>query len=249
MMMQRFSRFGATLAILLTAAVWLVGCSRKAARPEFPLTEETVTAALENAGLDWTVTEIDDTSGGTTPRSAISFRRGETETDQNSAFITSFVSEDFGRTLQLLLRVPGGSGATAVILDWADMEGVFELSLLLYGGFDDCNELYQAAAATELPLAETTLFQGALSGGYCYVTSTPSLATYSAEPSQGCTLQLLMFESEDAFNTRNMLNAAAGRAYQAAKAKGPEAVEEYLAKVMSGDKKTRDAYLAPFMEP
>lgn len=77
----------------------------------------------------------------------------------------------------------------------------------------------------------------------------PSLESYNAAPSQGCTLQLLIFESEAAFNARNALNAAANRAYQAAKAKGPEAVEEYLLKVMSGDKKTRDDYLAPFMEP
>ena len=248
MMRHRFSRFGVALAMLLTTAVWIAGCSHAAARPEFPLTEETVTAALEKAGLDWTVTEIDDIPAGTTPRSAISLRRGEIETDQNSAFITSFVSEDFGRTLQILLRKPGGSGATAVIPDWDDMERMFELSLLLYGGFDDCSELYKAAAVTELPLAETTLFHGALSGGYCHVTSTPSLASYSEAPSQGCVLQLLLFESEAAFNTRNALSAAANRAYQAAKAKGPDAVEEYL-EAMSGDKKTRDDYLAPFMEP
>lgn len=159
------------LCALLATVALLVGCQKKdlLPQPEFPLSEAALTAALEEAGLAWSIEQVDELTKGTDKGVTYSLHRPESGRDYNSVFINSYDSKEFGRRLQIYFREPQNrewrqeEKKAAVWEDWREM---LMLVARLYGGFEDTKEIYRACSAVELPQDTNTLWQGTLTGGY-----------------------------------------------------------------------------------
>lgn len=187
-------------AVLLLSA--LAGCQKKdAARLEFPLSEEALAGALEELGLSWTVEDKVENVDGADRSVSYSLHRPDSGVDFNTLFINTYETEEYGRRLQLSMRVPEkdvydeGDPAWENWWETEDWKAAIRLAAHLYGGFEDDEELYDAYSAEELPAEDYILWEGMLTGGYCRITTSELIGSW--RPSDGTTLEIHIYESEE----------------------------------------------------
>ncbi|MCI8304691.1 MAG: hypothetical protein HFF52_08700 [Lawsonibacter sp.] len=204
---MRLSKLHTRLLVyaVLAPVLLLAACQKQELlpKPEFPLSEEAVIAAVTAQGLDWTVS-WNEQQGQTDTKTVYSLLQPESGREFGTVFITSSQTEELGRYL----------GAALVISrtqlqwpleephSWEEWKDLFKLSARLYGGFEDEEEIYRACAKEELPLEETTLWEGALTGGYCRVKASAPIQDWSPFAGGGLTynIHVDLFEREDAYH-------------------------------------------------
>ena len=156
------------LLIFTLSAVLLSACQSKETlpQPEFPLSEETISAALTEQGLDWSIDQ------GHTPADSSStflLLRPESGKEYGDLSVTAWETQDEGRYLNITRIISKKDLTTGESHSWEDWKDIFVLSTRLYGGFASAEELYETCSGTELPLDEPILFEDQLTGGWCRV--------------------------------------------------------------------------------
>lgn len=188
--------------LFLAATILLCfnGCSRKMMpQPEFPLSEEVLTAALKETGLPWDIVQADESSDKEPVSITYSLHIPEMDEGCNNVFINSYCSDEFGRRLQIFFHEQQNKQYWLVEdnASWEDWHEVLVLIAHLYGGFEDAEEIYRVCSTEEMPRDTNVLWEGTLTGGYLrIVTSNPM------KPERlklGNTLMFTLYESEDAY--------------------------------------------------
>lgn len=193
----------ALVCVFLTVVTLLAGCQQKETlpRPEFPLSEETLVAALDETGLLWSIKQTDKATVGTMKKITYSLYRPESGRDYNSVFILSYDSDELGRRLQILFHEPQNkqwwTEEKESVACWEDWRDMLVLVARLYGGFEDAEEIYRACAAVELPKDEHLLWEGTLTGGYFYMQTQNHMKPERF--SMGNTVSFNVYESEQAY--------------------------------------------------
>ncbi len=164
-------KFGSLFLALALAALCLAGCGGKEtlAKPEFPLTDEAITAALAQAELEWVIDPEGTHPGeeGTvlhTLRAPDGTLRGGT--------LSSVVDGKRYLSMTLPTNAADTDPAAPRPFTWADWEQALRLAALLYGGFEDAGELYDAFSQEPADLSEGRMtWDKELSGVFCRVTA------------------------------------------------------------------------------
>jgi len=151
----------------------LIGCQETGMpRPDFPLEEEIVVAALEQTGLPGVISESETQSYA---EGHISYTlREQTGTNGMMTAISSALTEG-KRFLSIIFHSP--SVPEPPPFSWEDWKKQLVFASLLSGGFADEEELYRAFSEQEVPesgetdkwIAERYEWAAALPAGYCIV--------------------------------------------------------------------------------
>lgn len=204
--MGMFKFYTRSLTCAVLALVLLLSACQKQEvlpRPEFPLSEEAVTAAVTAQGLDWTV-NWNEPERQTDIKTVYGLLQPESGQEFNTVFITSAQTEELGRYLSTTLVIPRTQLQWPLEdpHNWEEWKDLLILSARLYGGFEDEEEIFQACAKEELPLDMTNLWEGSLTGGYCRVKTSEPIQDWSPFVGGGLTynLHIDLFESEDAYH-------------------------------------------------
>lgn len=186
--------------LLAAAAISVLVFSQKKdplPRPEFPLSEAALTAALEETGLAWSIEQADTFTSAADISISYSLNRPESGKDYNTFFVNSFDSEEYGRRLQIFFVEPQNRLWTYETVNdarWEDWRDTLVLVARLYGGFEDAEEIYRTCSAVELPKDNQILWQGALTGGYFRMTTKSPMKPDRF--SLGNTVSFNVYESE-----------------------------------------------------
>lgn len=151
----------------------LAGCQKNALpRPDFPLEEDTILAALEQAGLPGVISES-ETRSYVEGQMAYTLRDpaktyGDTENKVMVAGISSAITEG-ERFLSMIFSSAPGEPA-AFPFAWEDWEKQIVFTTLLFGGFADEEAVYRAFSGKKTPEDEESFeWKAQLPGGYCTV--------------------------------------------------------------------------------
>ena len=138
--MKRF--FGWWMAVCVVLA-GCCGCGRQGLPvPEFPLEADVVEAALERAGLPWTIAAEESWAEGHTVHTLH-------DPEGRMVAIVSSTGEPQGRMLRLsFLPSENDPYGVSVSLPAQDWEKAVILGTILYGGFAEEREVYTAFLAT-----------------------------------------------------------------------------------------------------
>lgn len=191
--------------VVLALVLLLPACQKQEVlpRPEFPLSEETITAAVTAQGLDWTV-NWNEQERQTDIKTVYGLLQPESGQEFNTVFITSAQTEELGRYLDTVLMISHTQLQWPLEEphSWEEWKDLLMLSARLYGGFEDEEEIFQACAKEELPLDKTTLWAGTLTGGYCQVRASTPIQDWSPFAGGGLmySIHVELFESEDAYH-------------------------------------------------
>lgn len=202
--MKLYIRIAIILASALLIGVLLVYDKQKEQllpRSVFPLSEETIAAALEISGLDWHIERIDqriveESTLGVT----YSLSVPNDKADYTTVFIDHYQSVRFGRRMQLIHYWNASRLAdlqTQGEISWADFQETLDFAARLYGGFQSADEIYQACRSSVLPENEGTLWKGPLTGGYCVIESRPAIQSWKT--AKGGRIYVTVYESESMF--------------------------------------------------
>lgn len=181
------------------------GCHKKEVlpQPEFPLSEKTLMELVQAQGLDWTLGQSGQAELADS-KSAYGLIRPETEKDFSTVMVTSARSDKIGRYLSAVLVISRDELQWPLEEphSWSDWKELLQLSARLYGGFEDDEAIYRACSETELSVEETLLWDGALTGGYCRISTSAPIQDWS--PYVGGKLVFYIyvdiFESTDAYH-------------------------------------------------
>lgn len=150
-------------------------------QPTFPLDEEVINVALEKSGLPGMLSESETTSWADGQRMHIVRSPTITYSDTIS---TEEASVNPSARLLIAgitsVTIEGERVLIAVFdqidvsdqMSWEDWKQQIVFATLLYGGFEDEEQVYQAFAGKELPYGENAFqrWDAQLLGGYCTVT-------------------------------------------------------------------------------
>lgn len=197
-------RVKAALWILLVSIAFQTGCQAPLplSQPDFPLSEEDIVAAVEAQELNWTIgqREQDETADHRTVYGLVQPESGK---NFSTIFVSTFQTEEIGRGLNMTLSISRDQlhWPLEEPHNWDEWKNLLKLSAQLYGGFEDDEEIYHACAATELPLEETLLWNGTLTGGYCRVRASKPIQNWSPFIGGGMVFYIFIdiFESEDSY--------------------------------------------------
>lgn len=176
----------------------LVGCQEKKTlpQPEFPLSEEALTTALEETGLSWSVGQKIEEERYT----IYAMHRPEDRADYNGVSIGTYNYEEIGRRLFITYLEPQNRELAAEdqpSASWSDLEEILVLIARLFGGFADAEEIYRACSSEDLPLNANFLWEGIIAGRYFYITTQRHM-----NPDRffkGNRIVFAMYESKDAY--------------------------------------------------
>lgn len=137
---------------------------------DFPLEPEVVSNALEKTGLAGEISESESSAQGK-GYSQYVIRRNieEHKAIESSEFIAniSTLERKDGRILYAVFN----QGNVSNQIEWEKWKKQILFATLLYGGFEDEKDVYQAFYGRELPDGKTSFrWDAQLSGGYCVVT-------------------------------------------------------------------------------
>ena len=170
----------------------------------FPLEEEVITATLEKVGLPGIISESETDS----------YRKGHihyvvrspTETyddTSNSVFLTDISSSNYEGERMLFTIFDQSIDSDQI--EWKDWKQQIVFATLLYGGFENEEDVYQAFLEKELPDGKTSFrWDAQLSGGYCRVSYTfRSHRTYDEDGfptrKQSASLRVDIYESYELY--------------------------------------------------
>ncbi len=205
-------KFGSLFLVLALVMLCLAGCGGKEtlAKPEFPLTDEAITAALAQAELDWVIDPEGTHSG---KEGTVLHNLRAPDGTLRGGTLSGVV--DGKRYLSMTLPINAADADAAPRpFTWADCEQSLRLAALLYGGFEDAHALYDAFSGESADLAEGPVtWDKELSGVSCRVTARSLEGTRL--PSGNVLLVISLYEGDlDALREK----------YANAKTDGPEIV-------------------------
>jgi hypothetical protein len=163
-----------TIMMLLTVAC---GAERQIMPvPDYPLDETAIAAVLQEVGLNWEITKLDEA-----PHEWITFHTF----DKDGAFIAHLVSntKDGGRFVHLALSKSHNNEYSLPEEEW---ERAIVLATLLYSGFESSHQIYhyfknefdtentlraplEQKSTTTFPFDERAIWQKIVNGVYCQV--------------------------------------------------------------------------------
>ena len=176
-------------------------------QPTFPLDEEVINVALEKSGLPGMLSESETTS----------WAEGQKMHIVRSPMITyadTISTEEAYANPSTRLLIAGISSVTiggervliAVFdqidvsdqMSWEDWKQQIVFATLLYGGFEDEEQVYQAFAGKELPYGENAFqrWDAQLPGGYCTVTFRTSNETSNPTQKRHAWMDVNIYESQ-----------------------------------------------------
>ncbi|WP_312634820.1 hypothetical protein [Oscillibacter sp.] len=198
------------LAVCVLGALFSLIGSKKDERFQttFPLEEEVITATLEKAGLPGIISESETDS----------YRKGHmhyvvrspTETydgTNNSVFLVDISSSNYEGERMLFTIFDQSIDSDQI--EWEDWKQQIVFATLLYGGFENEEDVYQAFLEKELPDGKTSFrWDAQLSGGYCRVDySSRSHTTYNEDGfptrKQSASLRVNIYESYELYQKLN----------------------------------------------
>ncbi len=162
----------ASLFLALTlVALCLAGCGGKEtlAEPEFPLTDEAITAALAQAELDWVIDPEGTHSG---EEGTVLHNLRAPDGTLRGGTLSGVVDGKRYLSMTLPINAADTDPAAPRPFTWADCEQSLRLAALLYGGFEDAGALYDAFSEEPADLSEGRMtWDKELSGVFCRVTA------------------------------------------------------------------------------
>lgn len=183
----------------------LSGCKKdERFQTNFPLEEEVITATLAKVGLPGIISESETASYREGHINYI--LRSPTETydgTNNSVLLASISSANYEgeRLLLTMFDQPVVSDQ----IEWEDWKQQIVFATLLYGGFDNEEDVYREFCGKELPDGQTSFnWDAQLSGGYCkvdYTTSSNTIYNEDGWPIQKRTasMRVNIYESSELF--------------------------------------------------
>lgn len=166
----------------------------------FPLEEEAITDALEKAGLPGTISESETESYREGHISYVVRDQEETyEGTDNSVLVASLGSATYEGERMLLTVFD--QRVDSEQMEWEDWKRQIVCATLLYGGFENEEDVYQAFLEKELPDEEASCeWKVELPEGYCRVTYSHRSNTSHNEDGfpvekQSATLRVNIYES------------------------------------------------------
>lgn len=168
-------------------------------RPEFPLTEETVNAALEQSGFPGEISSS-ETQSYQEGQIVYSLRDAtRTYVPGGNAVLSAGISSSFAdgeRFLQIVVPLPEQEEPEP--FDWEDLKPELVLAALLYGGFADEEEIYRSFCGEEFSEEQGWgQWTQDLTGGYCQVSVSRHRNPRTNQYRE--TRNLMIFESEEAY--------------------------------------------------
>ena len=183
----------------------LAGCKKDARfQTTFPLEKEAITATLEKAGLPGIISESETTSY--TEGHILYVVRSPTETydgTSNSVFLAGISSMNYEG--ERMLSTTFDQRVVSDQIEWEDWKQQIVFATLLYGGFENEEDVYRAFLEKELPDGKTSFgWDAQLSGGYCMVAySSRSHTTYNEDGfpirKQSASLRVNIYESYELY--------------------------------------------------
>ncbi len=170
----------------------------------FPLEKEVITATLEKSGLPGIISESETTSY--TEGHILYVVRSPTETydgTSNSVFLAGISSMNYEG--ERMLSTTFDQRVVSDQIEWEDWKQQIVFATLLYGGFENEEDVYRAFLEKELPDGKTSFgWDAHLSGGYCTVSySSRSHTTYNEDNfpirKQSAFLRVNIYESYELY--------------------------------------------------
>ena len=176
-------------------------------QPTFPLDEEVIIVALEKSGLPGILSESETTSLAEGQRMHIVRSPTITYSDTIS-------TEEANANPSTKLLIAGISSVTiegervlitvfdqidvSEQMSWEDWKQQIVFATLLYGGFEDEEQVYQAFAGKELPYGENAFrrWDAQLPGGYCTVTYRTSNETSNPTQKRHALMDVNIYKSQ-----------------------------------------------------
>ncbi len=175
-------------------------------QPTFPLDEEVIAVALEKSGLPGILSESETTS-------SVEGQRMHVVRSPTITYSDIISTEEAYANPSTRLLIAGISSATTegervliTVFDqidvseqmaWEDWKQQIVFATLLYGGFEDEEQIYQAFAGKELPYGENSFrWDAQLPGGYCTVTYRTSNETSNPTQKQHALMGVNIYESQ-----------------------------------------------------
>lgn len=170
-LMRRINIFLAVCVLGILCS--LTGCQKdERFQTTYPLEEEVITATLEKTGLPGIISESETSSQKKGHINYVVRLPTETSSDiSRSMFLASISASTYEgeRVLCTMFDQPVVSDQ----LKWEDWKQQFLFATLLYGGFENEEDVYQAFLDKELPEGKTSFHWDAkLPEGYCKVAYT-----------------------------------------------------------------------------
>lgn len=176
-------------------------------QPTFPLDEEVITVALEKSRLPGILSKSETTSSA--EGQSMHVVRSPTITYSDIIGAEEAYSNPSTRLLIAAVSsvATGDERVLITVFDqidvpdqmaWEDWKQQIVFATLLYGGFEDEEQVYQAFAGKELPSGENLFerWDAQLPGGYCTVTYRTSKATNHPTRKQHASMGVNIYESQ-----------------------------------------------------
>lgn len=208
------------LAVGVLGMLCFVSISKKDVlpQPSFPLDEEVIIAALEKSGLPGILSESETTSW-------FEGHKAHTVRSPSITYSDIISTEEAKANPSTRLLMAGissavidGERALTTLFDqidisdqmtWEDWKQHIVFAALLYGGFEDEEQVYQAFAGKEFPSSdENSLFQwdAQLPQGYCTVSYHTTKATSRPLQKQHALLRVNIYESQALYQSLQKRN-------------------------------------------
>ncbi len=192
----------------------------------FPLEKEVITATLEKAGLPGIISESETTS--ITEGHILYVVRSPTETyddTSNSVFLAGISSANYEG--ERMLSTTFDQSVDSDQIEWEDWKQQIVFATLLYGGFENEEDVYRAFLEKELPEGKISFgWDAQLSGGYCMVSySSRSHTIYNEDGfpirKQSASLRVNIYESYELYQKLKQNMGDAKRASEGSPTESP----------------------------
>ncbi len=183
----------------------LTGCKKdERFQTVFPLEEEVITATLEKTGLPGIISESETSSNRKGHIHYVVRSPTETYDGTSNNVVLADISAANYKGERLLLTIFDQSVVSDQI-EWEDWKQQIVFATLLYGGFENEEDVYRAFLEKELPDGQTSSeWDAQLTGGYCVVSySSRSHTNYNEDGftirKQSAFLRVNIYESYELY--------------------------------------------------
>lgn len=184
------------LAVVLLCS--LLGCQKNGLpQPDFPLEEDVITNALEQTGLPGVISES-ETFSSIEGHISYTLRDptetyGDTENKVVTAGISSAITE--GERFLSMIFLSDPDEPTTLPFEWEDWKQQIIFTTLLFGSFEDEEDVYRAFSNKETPEGEERFeWDAQLRGGYCRVSY-----NFNTILEQPYTVRVTIYESKSLY--------------------------------------------------
>lgn len=180
-----FLAFGVSLSV--------AGCKKSGLpQPDFPLQRQIIASALEQTGLPWAIADSETTSSA---ENHLAYTLRDPENKKLTGAISSAITEG-ERFLQVSsISYPALVNGETPAFAWESWKQQLIFAALLYGGFEDEEEVYRAFSGMTMPEGDGQFLYATLSGTFCRVSHISSKIGDSTHE----TLTVFFYESESLY--------------------------------------------------